>query len=77
MRRKIGDLPLKRGDTVVLKTGETEKKGTVTRGDKRKAVVNGSFGKAVLTLRSKKGDAELTIDVDQHDEDGRELLLDA
>ncbi len=76
MTRRIASLPLKEGDTVVLKTKDRETKGKVTRGSSRDALVQGPDGKIKLKLRSKDGgEQELTIEVDQRDEDGRELLL--
>ncbi len=77
MTRRIASLPLKEGDTVVVKEkGKNGTEGKVTRGSKRDVLAQGADGKIKMKLRSKDGsEQELTIEVDRCDEDGRELLL--
>lgn len=77
MPRRLGNLPLRNGDKIVLaKDGEDETKAKVTKAQKHKVVAKGPRGSATITLGSEDGEVVFRIDVEEKDEQGRVALRD-
>lgn len=73
-KRQVGNIPLKSGDRLVLTINGEEQEGTVTRKRKHSVTAVGEFGQAVLKATGGKDGAELRIDIEQKDAEGRTLL---
>lgn len=78
MPRRLGNLPLRNGDQIILNKDGEEQKAKVTKAQKHKVVAKGPGGKkATITLGSEDGEVVFRIDVDERDEEGRVALRDA
>lgn len=76
MPRRLGSLPLRSGDTVILNENGRETSAQVTRAQKHKAVATNRDGRLTITLSSEDGETIFRMDVEQHDGEGRVRLDD-
>lgn len=76
MPRRLGSLPLKGGDHIIVSKNGDEKSAEVKRASKHKVVAQGKSGKTVVTLTSDDGETTMHVDVEEKDAEGRVRLDD-
>ena len=76
MPRRLGNLPLRNGDKIVLSKDGQEERARVTKAQKHKVVAKGPGGKTTIALISENGDVVLRVDVEEQDAEGRVRLDD-
>lgn len=76
MSRRLGNLPLRNGDEIVVSDNGDEKTAKVTKAQKHKVVAKRGGRTATVTLGSDDGKVVFRIDVEDKDSEGRVRLED-
>jgi len=74
MPRRLGNLPVKSGDSLVFRANGEETSARVKRVNGRKIVAIGGLKKFLLSLAQRGDNATLEIEVSERDAEGREAL---